>query len=347
MKGHSMAKQLRFLVSLLLFLTFLISSQAPCQAPLDALQALMGKRPQPPPQPLRGVIGDYEGAGTSFSVREEGGALQLVSKGVYPLKEIRGSVFEVPEQARLGGTELVFLSKADEFALLCTAGANIFHRTSYSLTITPQRDVGILKIEALKSSPPSEKGIMEKTDLVDIQSLIPDIRLDIRYATSHNFMGLPFYDEARAFLQRPAAEALVRAKKKLASYGFGLVIFDAYRPWYVTKMFWEATPPEKRDFVADPEKGSFHNRGMAVDLALCDGRNGRMLDTGGEYDEFGARSLPDYPGGTSLERWHRKVLRAAMESEGFVVYPFEWWHFTFRPEQKYPLMNIPFQQLHQ
>ena len=135
-----------------------------------------------------------------------------------------------------------------------------------------------LRHEALAASPPPEAGPFRPVDLVELTSLDPTIRLDIRYATADNFLSTPVYDEARAFLQRPAAEALLRAHRALADTGHGLLVHDAYRPWWVTKVFWEATPNDKRDFVADPAKGSRHNRGCAVDLTLyrlSDGTGGR------------------------------------------------------------------------
>jgi serine beta-lactamase-like protein LACTB len=145
-------------------------------------------------------------------------------------------------------------------------------------------------------------------------------------------------------MQRPAAEALVRVHKKLAEQGFGLLIFDTYRPWYVTKMFWEATPVKQRVFVADPARGSRHNRGCAVDLTLYDRKTGKPAAMVGGYDEFSDRSYPDYLGGTSLQRWHRDLLRTAMEEE-FAVYEAEWWHFDYKDWQKYPILNLAFEEL--
>jgi len=186
-----------------------------------------------------------------------------------------------------------------------------------------------LRAEALKAAPPEVKGTFRKPDLVDLAPLDPSIRLDIRYATENDFLGTPVYTQARAFLQRPAAEALVRAHRKLAQLGYGLLIHDGYRPWYVTKIFWDATPPEGKIFVADPSQGSRHNRGCAVDLSLYDLRTGKPVEMPGTYDEMSRRSFPNYAGGTSLQRWHRELLRRAMESEGFSVYEFEWWNFGY------------------
>jgi len=110
-------------------------------------------------------------------------------------------------------------------------------------------------------------------------------------------------------------------------------------------MFWDATPDASRGFVADPSKGSRHNRGCAVDLTLYELASGRPIEMVGGYDEFSTRSSPDYPGGTSLQRWHRELLRHAMEEQGFTVNEVEWWHFDFKDWSKYPILNRTFEQL--
>ncbi len=127
--------------------------------------------------------------------------------------------------------------------------------------------------------------------------------------------------------------------------GYGLLIHDAYRPWYITKVFWDATPEDKKIFVADPSKGSRHNRGAAVDLTLYDLTTGKPVEVVGTYDETTDRSYPDYPGGTSLQRWHRNLLRDAMEAEGFTVYEAEWWHFDYKDWQQYPILNERFDRI--
>src|SRR5258705_7635465 len=136
--------------------------------------------------------------------------------------------------------------------------------------IVPVGRVAELGTEALAAQPPREEGRFRPADLVDLATLDRRITLDIRYATADNFLSTAVYTQARAFLQRPAAEALLRAHRALRNQGYGLRIFDAYRPWYVTKIFWDATPPDKHEFVADPAKGSRHNRGCAVALTLYD-----------------------------------------------------------------------------
>ena len=211
--------------------------------------------------------------------------------------------------------------------------------------ITPVRPVEELRKEALQAQPPVEKGEFLKPDLVELIKLDPSIKLDIRYATNRDFLSTPVYEEARAFMERPAAEALVRANKKLHEKGYGLLIYDSYRPWYVTKIFWDATPPENHKFVADPADGSRHNRGCAVDLTMFDLKTGEAVPMTGLYDEMSERSYPNYKGGTEEERRNRETLREAMESEGFKVFEFEWWHFDYKDWRKYPIINLKFSDI--
>jgi D-alanyl-D-alanine dipeptidase len=207
------------------------------------------------------------------------------------------------------------------------------------------RPVAELRREALLATPPKETGPFRAVDLVELVTLDPTIQLDIRYATANNFLGTPVYAEARAFLQREAAEALLRAHHALRARGYGLLIHDAYRPWWVTRVFWDATPADKHEFVADPREGSRHNRGCAVDLTLYRLADGRAVTMPGLYDEMSERSYPTYAGGTPEERERRDLLRAAMEAEGFKVYQSEWWHFDYRDWRQYPILNVPFDRI--
>lgn len=189
---------------------------------------------------------------------------------------------------------------------------------------------------------PKEDRPFREPDLVEVVTLDPTIRLDVRYAGRKNEFGRPFYSEARAFLQRPAAEALVRVNRALKAKGYGLLVFDGYRPWSVTKQFWDLTPADKKIFVADPKKGSRHNRGGAVDLSLCDLATGREADMGGAYDETTARSYVTYARGPKEPLLRRQLLIDAMADEGFSVYAFEWWHFDWKDFREYAVLDVPF-----
>jgi zinc D-Ala-D-Ala dipeptidase len=173
----------------------------------------------------------------------------------------------------------------------------------------------------------------------------PTIKLDIRYATTNNFLGTPVYTQPRAFLQRPAAEALLRAHRELKVHGYGLIIHDGYRPWYVTKIFWDATPDDKKTFVADPAEGSKHNRGCAVDLSLYDLKTGKEVKMPSGYDEMTDSAYADYAGGTVDESARRDLLRQAMEKQDFNVIPEEWWHFDYKDWKRYPILNVKFEDL--
>ena len=205
--------------------------------------------------------------------------------------------------------------------------------------------LAILRPTAYAQEPPKEAGPFRQPELVEMVKLDPTIRLDIRYATSNNFLGRPVYKQARAFLQRPAADALSRANRALRKKGYGIVIFDGYRPWSVTKVFWDSTPEDKKQFVADPSQGSRHNRGCAVDLSIFDLKTKEIVTMPSAYDEMTERSHINYQGGTDGERRLRDMLRAAMEAEGFAVYEPEWWHYDYKDWRQYPILNISFEEI--
>jgi D-alanyl-D-alanine dipeptidase len=216
------------------------------------------------------------------------------------------------------------------------------------LRLTPVRPVADLlrEVRASGAQPPRDTGSNQlPADLVELVRLDSSIHLDVRYASTNNFLSSVFYPAPRAFLQRPAAEALARAHRALRPMGYGLLIHDGYRPWYVTKVFWDATPQASRWLVANPARGSKHNRGAAVDLTLYELASGRVVEMPSTYDEATPRAAADFPGGTALERWHRALLKRVMEAEGFVVNPSEWWHFDYRDWNRYPILNVPFEEL--
>ena len=193
--------------------------------------------------------------------------------------------------------------------------------------------------------PPRTPEATRQPDLVELVKLDPAIKLDIRYAGTNNFLGKPVYKEARAFLQRPAAESLLKAHRDLRKSGYGLLIHDGYRPWAVTKLFWDLTAPAQREFVADPASGSKHNRGCAVDLTMYDRAFGTAVEMPSGYDEMTKRAYPDYRGGPPDARGRRDLLRAVMERHDFTVEPNEWWHFNYKDWREYPILDVPFESV--
>lgn len=203
----------------------------------------------------------------------------------------------------------------------------------------------LLAFAAFAQGPPQEAGPFRPPELRELVKLDPTIKLDIRYATRNNFLGRPVYKESRAFLQKPAAEALVRAHQRLRPQGYGIVVFDGYRPWSVTRIFWDVTPPDKKIFVADPSQGSRHNRGCAVDLSLYELATGKIVQMPSEYDEMTERAHINYACATPQAKQLREMLRSAMEAEGFAVYEPEWWHYDYKDWKQYPILNVPFSKI--
>ena len=184
-----------------------------------------------------------------------------------------------------------------------------------------------------------------KAGLVELVQLDRSIKLDLRYATTNNFTGRVLYNQARAFMVEDAAQALLRAHRKAAAGGRGLAIFDAYRPWAVTKQLWDATEPAKRDYVANPKRGSRHNRGCAVDLTLYSLVSGQQLEMPSGFDDFSTRAHRDYAGGTAEQTSNRAILEGLMVAEGFLPMSNEWWHFDYRDWEKYPVLDIAFEDM--
>lgn len=213
------------------------------------------------------------------------------------------------------------------------------------LTILPLLVLILLATGARAQETPSPEKNKREADLIELIKLDNTIKLDIRYARTDNFVGRIVYPEARAFLQRPAAEAVLKVHKKLKEQGLGLVIFDGYRPWRITKLFWDVTPEEKRKFVANPKNGSKHNRGCAVDLSIYDLKTGNLLDMPSDFDEFTERASPDYKGGTVEQTKNRDLLRKLMEAEDFTVNANEWWHFDYKDWQDYAIYDIDFSEV--
>lgn len=311
---------------------------------------------QPPaevPDHWKGLIGEYGWDHSTLYILEDHGRLVALIEWIYyyPLEDLGNDVFAFPDYGLYHDEKLKFTRDANGDATQVVAAEisfprrNVGTKAGETFKIQPVKPIDELREAALAAEPPKEDRTFRPSDLVELTSLDPSIRLDIRYASTNNFTGAVFYQQPNAFLQRPAAEAVVRVHRRLKEKGLGLLIHDAYRPWHVTKMFWDATPAEMKQFVANPARGSRHNRGCAVDLTLCDLQTGQPIEMVAGYDEFSPRSFPTYPGGTSRQRWYRELLRRAMEAEGFTVYEFEWWHFDYKDWQQYGIENRTFESL--
>jgi D-alanyl-D-alanine dipeptidase/CubicO group peptidase (beta-lactamase class C family) len=318
----------------------------------DTLRRAAPRKPLATPAALNEYIGEY---GPDFNVQyvlEREGRLYLLVEWFdwYPLRRISADSFAFPNDGGYAGEAVKFERGAGGRIQGMKMGGIHFSRRTVGpqagtqLRIAARMSPAEALARARTESPPAGDTSMAP-DFVDIRSLEPGIRLDIRYASENNFLGFPFYSVSRAVLRRPAAEALAKVHRGLARRGYGLLVHDAYRPWFVTRAFWDATPDSVRWLVADPATGSRHNRGAAVDLTLYVLSTGRPVAMPGTYDETTPRSRPGYPGGTELQRWHRELLRTSMEAAGFRVNPSEWWHFDYLDGREWPLGNTPLESI--
>ena len=303
--------------------------------------------PPPPPQHWAEAIGEYGWPHNTLFILERHGQLCALIEWVflYPLAEVSTDRFAFPDYGLYHGEEILLERDASGKVTAARAASIRFPKrqtaeAGATFKIEPLKPVAELREAALAAEPPEQPEGLNEPDLVDLTQFDSTIRLDIRYASTNNVMGAQFYPEPRVLMQRLAAEALVRAHRELGNRGYGLLIHDAYRPWYVTKMFWDATPDSMKDFVANPAKGSIHNRGAAVDLTLYDRSTGEAVEMPSGYDEFSERAYPDYVGGTSRQRWLRDLLRDAMEEQSFSVNAKEWWHFDHSDALRYPVLNL-------
>jgi D-alanyl-D-alanine dipeptidase len=313
-----------------------------CQSPERIVPA--------PPSSLDGLIGQYGDAQNILDISEDCGKLLANGRdfswaGLTPKGHGR---FEALTQT---GTIASLKFDGASPARAVTVNSERLERHDFGAEVearirsTVHADPGKVRAAALAAKPPVEPTPARSSDLVSVAGLDPDIHFRTIYATTDNFMGIPIYERPGAYMQRPAAEALVRVAQALKPMGYGLYITDAYRPWFATKMFWDATPPEDHNFVADPSQGSRHNRGCAVDLTLYDLKTGKPVEMTGRIDEMSARSFADYRGGTSRQRWLRALLRREMEKEGFAVYSDEWWHFDFKDWASYGIGTATYSEL--
>jgi zinc D-Ala-D-Ala dipeptidase len=219
-----------------------------------------------------------------------------------------------------------------------------FHVTQLRAQVTNVSKYGVPVINKLAEYQLSVHNDSSKK-MVELQTLLPGIVYDLRYATINNFMHRQMYVPAtrHTFLRLPAARALAAVQKELKSQGFGLKIFDAYRPYGVTISFWELVKDER--YVANPKNGSGHNRGLAVDLTIIDLKTRRELDMGTEFDNFTDSAHHNFTALSPAVLQHRKLLKETMEKHGFKKLDTEWWHFYWSNDRGYEVLDIPFKEL--
>lgn len=174
------------------------------------------------------------------------------------------------------------------------------------------------------------------TVLIALHTVIPDLHTDVRYATADNFTGRILYSTDTLYARRAVADALLKAQDIARTHNLQLKVYDAYRPLSIQRLMWSIMPDER--YVADPAKGSRHNRGCALDLTLCD-TNGSELDMGTGYDEFTEKAASTYTDLPEQILKNRKLLADIMKQAGFTVLPTEWWHFDLDGWEQFAILN--------
>lgn len=229
------------------------------------------------------------------------------------------------------------------FQLQILTGFALLFSTYSSAQDTVLNKYGLWVIKDLRTLHATIRSDNNKM-MADIKKIIPDILLDIRYATTNNFMHRKLYPPlTTTFIRLPAAKALQQVQSELRKLGLGLKIYDAYRPYYVTVKMWEPIKDDR--YVADPKKGSGHNRGIAVDLTLIQLSNGEELNMGTGYDNFSDTAHQAFTGLPAQVLQNRNILKRLMEKYGFKPLETEWWHYSLPNAKDFEILDIPFKKL--
>lgn len=274
---------------------------------------------------------------------------------IYPLKKVHFDSYTLNESGPMSATEtnVRFERDTDGYGISCRVGGHTYSRyflgtttgeraKPFRLPLKSLDDWSKLKSEAEKSVMPPALAVGEQAVLVDA-SVVAGMKIDSVYAKSDNLFSAPLYSTSKLYLAEPVAEALKKVQQVLSVYGYGLVLWDAYRPWYVSKLANLALPEDKKTLLPDPDKeGSVHNTGTAVDVGLYKIDTGEQVELGCDFDEPSFRQFSSYSGGTSRERYLRNLLREVMELNGFRSIEMEWWHFEYASDTKWAHLNTKF-----
>lgn len=316
------------------------------------------------PKDVKFLLGMYYGNASVFLLREEKGVLQIVylsdrdnrdfSMGnVFPLKKERFDSYTLNEEGPLMSAEapVHFERDAEGNGIVCKIGGKRFARNFFPgesnkiLRLEASKNYQSLKDLAPKAVMPAKLQQGQAARLVRIRSVVPNVKFDLRYAGTDNIFGVPLYDVAEAYAETETAAALKTAADKLAAQGYGLIVWEGYRPWYVSKLASDLLPKDKKDMLPGPDKGEDRNTGRTVDVSLYDLASGEAVRMISDFDEVSVRQFPGFAGGTERQRSLRDMLVAVMKECGFTQSKEEWWHFTLGDIQGWQHLNIPYGQI--
>ncbi|WP_299449291.1 M15 family metallopeptidase [uncultured Phascolarctobacterium sp.] len=321
--------------------------------------------PNDTPKDIKHILGFYYGNGENILIRENGGNLELLYRFaqkdkdfsgaiIYPLAKEHFDAYLLNEAGPMSGSEanVRFERDPDGYGISCRVGGHIYSRYFVGRT-TGERakefrfpehsaeEWAAMRKEANEAVMPEFLRAGQQAELVDAAT-VAGLQIDSRYGAADNCFGAPLYSSEKLFVGSEAAQALAKVQQHLAAYGYGLVLWDAYRPWSVSKLANLALPTDKKQLLEDPEtKGSAHNTGNAVDVSLYDLASGEQVEMISDFDEPSMRQFASYAGGTSRQRYLRNLLKESMELYGFKGIEMEWWHFDYQPSTNWAHLNVP------
>lgn len=315
--------------------------------------------PKDCPKDLKYILGMYYGNGEMFLLRENNGEVELVYRfgqkdytfagsNVYPLYKEHFDSYTINESGPLNHLDAaVRIERSREgYGVSCSVGGNRYSRRFFAgensrpFRFAPVSDWQALKTAANAAVMPAQLGAGQQAQLVDLAQTVPGLKFDLRYAQADNCFGQVLTDDQRAFLDADAAQALAQAQQYLKPYGYGILVWEAYRPWSVSKLAYDALPADKKSMLPAPEIGFSHNTGLSIDVSLyllATGENAGMISG---FDEPSVRQYASFAGGTTLERYRRDLLRSAMQMAGFTASETEWWHFDYGDIKGFAHLNV-------
>lgn len=315
--------------------------------------------PKDCPKDLKYILGMYYGNGEMFLLRENNGEVELVYRfgqndytfagsNVYPLYKEHFDSYTINESGPLNHLDAaVRIERSREgYGVSCSVGGNRYSRRFFAgengrpFRFAPVSDWQALKTAADAAVMPAQLGAGQQAQLVDLAQAVPGLKFDLRYAQADNCFGQALTDDQRSFLDADAAQALAQAQQYLKPYGYGILVWEAYRPWSVSKLAYDALPADKKSMLPAPEAGFSHNTGRSIDVSLyllATGENAGMISG---FDEPSVRQYASFAGGTTLERYRRDLLRSAMQMAGFTASETEWWHFDYGDIKGFAHLNV-------
>ncbi len=315
--------------------------------------------PKDCPKDLKYILGMYYGNGEMFLLRENNGEVELVYRfgqndytfagsNVYPLYKEHFDSYTINESGPLNHLDAaVRIERSREgYGVSCSVGGNRYSRRFFAgengrpFRFAPVSDWQALKTAADAAVMPAQLGTGQQAQLVDLAQAVSGLKFDLRYAQADNCFGQALTDDQRAFLDADAAQALAQAQQYLKPYGYGILVWEAYRPWSVSKLAYDALPADKKSMLPAPEVGFSHNTGRSIDVSLyllANGENAGMISG---FDEPSVRQYASFAGGTTLERCRRDLLRSAMQMAGFTASGTEWWHFDYGDIKGFAHLNV-------